>query len=424
VSAIQTMPVSLLLAIGAVFLGPAVGLLWWGLWPRHRGSDPHCRHCGYNLTGLESTCCPECGQAWTSKTVLIGELHRRPKAIVAGIACAGIALAALGVPTYRFAASIDPFHFKPTVALLQDIKSPDWVVAGRALAEMERRIGTWRVSQGQLEQFVGIVWPCRLRVRPRCIASEGVPYELRIEEADVRAAEVVPGLPGVYRQAAVLDIEPRVLVSRCWWDGARPDEWPFPTLGGSRVPMSIGGKASLPVGRHTLHYQVQIVYLRAKPEGAGNETILRQEVFLEATCDVMETEPPDYLTVVRDPSSGAVFRNGISSMTLALCASRYGSLGDTLVCDINLAGPAPEDAAFEVIARVEGKEYPIGEALCQKGQTQWQDQKTFYCSYNGPHAASADVILRGSQKLARDSLDMFGTWEGEIVFPDVPISIR
>ena len=37
----------ILLPFGLVFLKI-------GLWPRRQGDAPHCRKCGYNLTGLES----------------------------------------------------------------------------------------------------------------------------------------------------------------------------------------------------------------------------------------------------------------------------------------------------------------------------------------------------------------------------------
>ncbi len=59
-------------------------LVWFGVRPRRRGTTPHCRRCNYNLTGLDSDRCPECGTPLTPKTVVIGEGRRRPVRIVAG----------------------------------------------------------------------------------------------------------------------------------------------------------------------------------------------------------------------------------------------------------------------------------------------------------------------------------------------------
>ncbi len=44
----------------------------------HEGTDPHCLMCGYNLTGLSSPVCPECGQKLQPDTISLGppaEMH-------------------------------------------------------------------------------------------------------------------------------------------------------------------------------------------------------------------------------------------------------------------------------------------------------------------------------------------------------------
>ncbi len=44
--------------------------------PRAVG-EPHCRRCNYQLTGLRSESCPECGAALTERTIVIGKRVRR-----------------------------------------------------------------------------------------------------------------------------------------------------------------------------------------------------------------------------------------------------------------------------------------------------------------------------------------------------------
>ncbi len=48
-----------------------------GLRGRRVGDEPRCRKCGYNLTGLTSERCPECGTAASGKNVVVGIRRRR-----------------------------------------------------------------------------------------------------------------------------------------------------------------------------------------------------------------------------------------------------------------------------------------------------------------------------------------------------------
>ena len=64
-----------LFALVPIALG---GLLLFTARRSRGGSDPHCLMCGYNLTGLSSGFCPECGQALGPDTISTGpfsEMH-------------------------------------------------------------------------------------------------------------------------------------------------------------------------------------------------------------------------------------------------------------------------------------------------------------------------------------------------------------
>jgi len=54
---------------------------------RRKGTDLHCRGCGYNLTGGSGKICPECGKLLTTKTIVVGELGRRSGLIVVECYC-------------------------------------------------------------------------------------------------------------------------------------------------------------------------------------------------------------------------------------------------------------------------------------------------------------------------------------------------
>src|SRR5690606_9241953 len=52
---------------------------WW--WFARRGKEQRCRKCGYELTGLKSEACPECGAALTPRNCVTGLRSRRRMAI-------------------------------------------------------------------------------------------------------------------------------------------------------------------------------------------------------------------------------------------------------------------------------------------------------------------------------------------------------
>lgn len=80
----------------------------------------------------------------------------------------------------------------------------------------------------------------------------------------------------------------------------------------------------------------------------------------------------------------------------------------------------PVSAAFDVIARVNDKEYRAGRVYMAKGQSiSWGTEG----EYSGPPAEKMDIILRSSKEAARDTVDLFEIWDGELVYKDVPVKV-
>src|SRR5689334_6770271 len=89
---------------GAVFLIRA------GLRPPRRGTTPHCRRCDYNVTGITTGRCPECGLNLTDRDILLGQADPSVLRIAGGILC--FALSAAGVLRSLYA--LEWYSLRPT----------------------------------------------------------------------------------------------------------------------------------------------------------------------------------------------------------------------------------------------------------------------------------------------------------------------
>lgn len=113
----------LVVALGLVPLGATLIVL--GCRGRRVGDAPHCRKCGYNLTGLPSEACPECGSSCTGRGVAVGRKQRLRSAIVAGLVATIAGLVLGGAAGYTRVRNVDPYPYYPFFMVLADAESGD-----------------------------------------------------------------------------------------------------------------------------------------------------------------------------------------------------------------------------------------------------------------------------------------------------------
>src|SRR5262245_57686450 len=107
-------------AVAAV-LGAALLIRGWR--GRRVGTDPHCRKCGYNLTGITSERCPECGTPHLDNPVL-GQFRRRYRLVLAGLLILLPSTGMLIRVEIQWARSVeDWYRYKPTFLVLRDAKA-------------------------------------------------------------------------------------------------------------------------------------------------------------------------------------------------------------------------------------------------------------------------------------------------------------
>ncbi|MFI5379351.1 MAG: hypothetical protein ACHRHE_08640 [Tepidisphaerales bacterium] len=92
---------------------------------RHEPGEQYCRHCDYNLRGLTSLQCPECGTELTAKNRVPGR-SRRPRLVVASFLLASVAA------TYVFAATRLPRQGSASQWIeWRSVSLANWAIAGK-----------------------------------------------------------------------------------------------------------------------------------------------------------------------------------------------------------------------------------------------------------------------------------------------------
>ncbi|NLE58562.1 MAG: hypothetical protein GX616_09400, partial [Planctomycetes bacterium] len=132
----------------------AVGILLLGMLsrPRRRGTTPHCARCEYNLSGLTSNRCPECGTEMIPANIVYGEKIRRPWLAVTAVALAVIVMVLIG----RWAWDYDWYRLRPTSWVISDVQSADAAIKSRAWRELDRRVRVGSLSAGQENRLIDV----------------------------------------------------------------------------------------------------------------------------------------------------------------------------------------------------------------------------------------------------------------------------
>jgi hypothetical protein len=87
--------------------------------------------------------------------------------------------------------------------------------------------------------------------------------------------------------------------------------------------------------------------------------------------------------------------------------------------------PLPANIAFDVFARYGGHEYPIGHISHAAGKPQNGQRCDSELDKHLPTPPpTIDIVLRSNPAVARQTLNLYEIWDGELVFPNVPIKIN
>ena len=266
-----------------------------------------------------------------------------------------------------------------------------------------------RLTAAQQEQFFSRAISLDMKVRPTVVRGDPVPYSIE-SKGEGPASDSAEGPTWWY---ATQDIG-------VWCDGKEVRQ---ASSGGSGTGFPSGSSRSLvpfdEPGKHVLEVRqrVEIYYGKyGETDPATSRLCSTRELSVKAPFEMLPVAPPDYVKRLDRPDLLPVLRSRIRIQAFGFPAGQ-----NNFQSQFSVDNP-PVNLAFDVFARTGGKEYALGSFDVVKGKV------TSYGLGSGPDGDKlkalppgrvVDVILRGSEDVARRTVDEFEFWNGEIVIPDV-----
>ena len=424
---------------GAVLFVALVGLLLIriGFRLRRRGNTPRCRTCEYDLTGLVSERCPECGTAITAHTTVYGERYRRPIIGVVGLLLIVLAV----VPLLKPVRQINWYQYYPTGVVLNHLETTTGPAQQKTWNEIQRRDKAGQLSERHLNRLIEICLKEQASKNPGALHQTLIDYLGTLYFGHVLSEEQADRF---FSQMVTLELEvrPRVVRGdpvpyRVQHSGNGPqkgfycrqesrtiavDDSEVQRSGGSTEGgvtghgwMSSTFKYDVP-GEHTVRLDLRLsIYDDTAGTPQNRVLCYEKEKILKAEFELLAEEPKDYIRMIENPTLKQQLQNCITPERFAFRGSPnelYGTIEFTKV---------PVNVAFEILASIGGKEYRLSSLNISQGRsTQW-----CIASYEDiPQAESCTIILRSSEKTARGTVDLFDIWDGELLYENVPIERR
>ena len=411
---------------------------------RRRGTTPHCRKCNYTLTGLNSERCPECGQALAEETVVHGERTRHP--IIGAVGSLLLLLAIANTAISLAGGGFDWYRYKPTSWVIDDAGDPAADVALRAWTELDRRIKEDSLSDWQHEKLTEVALAEQAKPADGPIGRQLLHYLGR------RAAE--GKLSGAQKERFVdqgitftLAVRPRIArgdpvyyrvahtgrgpSGQGWWtnisvsevriDGKTVSQGGFGSSGSSFGDGGGGATGSsikfAQPGQHILELDIgQTVRQGPMGEPDKGAHFLTRTVTRATTFEILADAPADLVKMVPSEAARAELLRNIKVPKATLQAN-----SEYLHVNVDVR-PLTVNIAFDVFARIGDQESAVGTMNLPKNT-----QMSF--SMGGDQIVkklgrpkSFTIILRSSEAVARQSIEIYDAWEGELVFEDVPVS--
>ena len=446
-----------------------------GLRGRREGDEPRCKKCAYNLTGLTSERCPECGSPILPDGIAYGTLRRRWSLFAGGALLLSLCTWSLGSLAYAHLRMINFHAHYPFAWLLTSARRGE----GTAFLELIEREKSGLLSVHEINRLVETALaaaeqdlPCRrlngwLKLLSRWDEDDVFTLEQRARFYSSLHRLVTPTIKGPLRI-------PERRVGNKWVRKKGPQR----VRSGGRLVIPVAHRCSGPFNIYVTGYELTIAgkVLPVSPphwseklpqrvrdrdwawnisvsdmdiepglhvlEFRGKYILLRPGKWLEASDGIpFATKEETAFTSVEvlsafDPSKVLLMNNpGLDvqvkeAITLTY-ASAYHDTGPDRASSVylffDLCAPLPVDIGCAVIVRLPDRDIRLGTVMWRKGVGSWRcgvgvDRSHEFDCTPMFDADQVTVLLRADPQAARDAWDVTAIWDGELVLG--PVNVR
>jgi hypothetical protein len=442
---------SLNLALGLIVTLPLLAgllLIKQGWWPQRRGDEPYCRPCGYLLVGLNSQRCPECGAMLSSANIVHGRRHSRHLLGSAGLALLLLGLAVLGTWLAGELSEINWYQFKPTFLVIRDLGSSSASVNNPAIVELIRRDQANNLSLKYELQIADIALAEQATTNQTQLTNQLISFlesqyfaghltdsqKTRFGQQALRLTlNVRPIVVLGYDVPFVIENHCRVTAAPFWVRTTGTDS--EATLDGKKIhglsgssstTAGLGSSSSTAstfrcstVGKHLFVQSVHAELHTGTFDSNDPKNLVFQQICtLSAPFEIVAQPPTGDFTIIDDPTLHNPIQSKIYPRRFTI-----GLHNGYLQGDVKIDSP-PADLAFEAIGRLGDRQISLGSIVCKNGTNVDYGIGGFAKNLlPGSQPAAIDLILRSSEKVGHQTIDLHDMWKGEIIFSNVPLQI-
>ncbi|HEY7119118.1 MAG TPA: hypothetical protein VH475_21185, partial [Tepidisphaeraceae bacterium] len=278
-----------------------------------------------------------------------------------------------------------------------------------AWEELAERDRAGRLSAAQRDRFYRGAFGIVLRARRQVVAGEKLPLMIDWRGRGPETGWFFSG--GVVGMA--IDAPPPV-------SGSPAARRFYETF--SRFPGGSSSGHTLPVGspgEHVINVAVDVSVYRGGqsfPDPDSAKPVWTGRIGLSSRFSALAPGTGETVSWIEDAALKERVRRAIEVEWIWADKTPQAPLS----ASIRVENP-PVSVAFNVIARYGGKEYPMGPVYARAHDQSVIFGPTCRDFPSSPDIGKVDVVFRASKEVAKETVDLFQLWRGEIVFRDVEV---
>ena len=408
------------------------------------GTEPRCRTCTYNLTGLTNNNCPECGQEITRQSVMQGRRQRSQRVLLAGALLTLIPLGGLVTLLAGTLGDRNIYEYSPLGIVEFSARHHDT----RALDELVRRYMNKLLPPAALPDLALTALECHAQVNGRtlrigwadllammsadgCLAPETeqrffrqlAPMQVVVRKRIRQGDPLIVKLEYQDHGSARIPLELK-LVEQTFRIGTNSyplwsSMWGFTSLTGDRdrtldLPLAL---LSPEPGTYEIAYGATQVFRPARPGASWKAATTKNVVRVAQKVEILPADAEDPITLRNDDGIAGILQERIHWHVTRYTPEAWPFPNDHLAVYAYLDAPVRLDLAFDVLLLHAGGELHLGELSWAAGQQEYAEG--VFAAIPKLSGQRVTLILRASRRAATLTTDCYDIWDGEFTFRNV-----